>query len=454
MDQVSVVPSNVVAEVDPTATSALRNSAPDPRGAPFSSVLGDARQATQVSSVDTTDPVNHDLNKQVVLPVRAAVESGKLLPGHGKTLPPGLTKGEGLDSSKTLEKTVSHPIGALELGQVQQARSVVTDVATVESPAAEEGSLVVDDGVIAPQVSEFDRVLVEEALPELASPVLVKSAQIEEPAIGVDFPVYEKALSKGLVGGLSENTGPAVGTKESTRQQPDLLLQDRTLNPSAKFISNNAVKGIHVTAEQVPGLESTDLQQLVQQSNGKPASIQGVASQQEVAPGMVQSGMVNRGTGFGEALAAEFRQAPLAEFSAPVDAEGWGEEFSTKVRWLINNDLQSASLKLKPAELGSMNIRIILEGDQARLHIMVQQASAREAIENAMPRLREFMEQGGLTLTHSDVEQQDQRGDQALSEEGKVGWNGFHEDNSDEVKGGGGVLPGKVITANLVDYYI
>ena len=104
-----------------------------------------------------------------------------------------------------------------------------------------------------------------------------------------------------------------------------------------------------------------------------------------------------------EAVAQESRAYQSSEFQESVGSQRWGDELSTKVRWLINGENQSATLKLKPAELGNINVRVVVEGDQARIQFVVQNPQAREALEAAMPRLRDLLEQGGLNLAQSDV---------------------------------------------------
>ena len=70
---------------------------------------------------------------------------------------------------------------------------------------------------------------------------------------------------------------------------------------------------------------------------------------------------------------------------------------------MVKNGLPEASLQLTPPELGRLDIRITTEGDQARVQFAVQSMDARDAIEQAMPRLREMLEQSGLQLARSEV---------------------------------------------------
>jgi flagellar hook-length control protein FliK len=70
--------------------------------------------------------------------------------------------------------------------------------------------------------------------------------------------------------------------------------------------------------------------------------------------------------------------------------------------------VSEARLQLSPAGLGQLDIKISTDGDKAVVIFNVQHGSTREAIDLAMPRLREMLEQSGLQLAHSEVSDQSQ----------------------------------------------
>ncbi|MGR5542894.1 flagellar hook-length control protein FliK, partial [Vibrio campbellii] len=59
-----------------------------------------------------------------------------------------------------------------------------------------------------------------------------------------------------------------------------------------------------------------------------------------------------------------------------------------------------------PPELGRMQIRMNMNGDNATVHFTVANSQARDVIEQAMPRLREMLAQQGLQLGDTSVQQQ------------------------------------------------
>jgi flagellar hook-length control protein FliK len=111
----------------------------------------------------------------------------------------------------------------------------------------------------------------------------------------------------------------------------------------------------------------------------------------------------------GEPLLSQRLESAAPLLPRPGD-RAWDGEFAGRLTMMVRNGVQEASLQLKPAELGRLEIQIATEGDQTRVHFLVQNAAAREAIEQAMPRLREMLEQSGLQLAQSDVADQSQSG--------------------------------------------
>lgn len=94
-------------------------------------------------------------------------------------------------------------------------------------------------------------------------------------------------------------------------------------------------------------------------------------------------------------------------YSAGVDvttADGnWADTFSDRVLLIAGKQLQRAELRLHPAELGSVQIRISVEDNATSLSFTAQNAVARDAIEQALPRLRELFTDSGLTLGNATV---------------------------------------------------
>ncbi|MDK1285646.1 flagellar hook-length control protein FliK [Pseudoalteromonas umbrosa] len=76
-----------------------------------------------------------------------------------------------------------------------------------------------------------------------------------------------------------------------------------------------------------------------------------------------------------------------------------------KVNMMINLNNQEAEIRLDPAELGSMQIRIRSDAEQAQINFVVQNQQAKELLEESMPKLKEMLEEQGIQLGDSSIEQ-------------------------------------------------
>ena len=89
------------------------------------------------------------------------------------------------------------------------------------------------------------------------------------------------------------------------------------------------------------------------------------------------------------------------------------QDLANKVQVMLNQKNMVADIRLDPPDLGQMQIKISMQGDTASVSMVVQSQAAREALEHNQPRLKELLDQQGIELGQSSVEQQEQqsRGD-------------------------------------------
>jgi flagellar hook-length control protein FliK len=59
-----------------------------------------------------------------------------------------------------------------------------------------------------------------------------------------------------------------------------------------------------------------------------------------------------------------------------------------------------------------MTVSLITEGDEARVSFVVDNSSARHAVEMSLPRLRDLMDGAGLSLTDADVSERHSKEDE------------------------------------------
>ena len=100
--------------------------------------------------------------------------------------------------------------------------------------------------------------------------------------------------------------------------------------------------------------------------------------------------------------AAAANASPLT-INTPVNQPAWGDEFGQKIIWMANQRNQSAELHLNPPQLGPLEVVLKMNGDQATAMFTSPHAAVREAIEQAIPKLREMLADNGITLGQAMV---------------------------------------------------
>ncbi len=117
------------------------------------------------------------------------------------------------------------------------------------------------------------------------------------------------------------------------------------------------------------------------------------------APAALQAGLGSASVQAGSPLPAPIDIAP--------GEEAWGRALGERVVWMLGRDVQSAEIRLNPPQLGPVEIRVALQNDQASVTFTAQHPFTREALEAAIPRLREMLGDANLNLVNVDVGQRD-----------------------------------------------
>ena len=135
------------------------------------------------------------------------------------------------------------------------------------------------------------------------------------------------------------------------------------------------------------------------------------------------------------------------------DAAG---QLRERVNLMVRQNIQVAEIRLDPAGLGQMQIKIDMQQEQASVQFVVQQPQAKEALEQHMPRLREMLQQQGITLSEGNVQQQSQQQERQLAQRDDNG-SGRHRGGQDAGDDSSAAAPAVQVTATvndrLVDYY-
>lgn len=81
----------------------------------------------------------------------------------------------------------------------------------------------------------------------------------------------------------------------------------------------------------------------------------------------------------------------------------WGQGMGRQILWMVNQNVSRAEIRLNPANLGPLEVRVEMDNDQVNVAFTSRHADVRDAVELSLPRLREMLEEKGLNLANTDI---------------------------------------------------
>ena len=133
-----------------------------------------------------------------------------------------------------------------------------------------------------------------------------------------------------------------------------------------------------------------------------------VAGQEALKPGIVSNG---KESSVAQLEAARQQTANQLERTVNMNKPDAPQNLADKVQLMVNQKNMTADIRLDPPGLGDMKIKVNMSGDAASVNFVVQTQQAREALEHAAPRLKELLDEQGIELGQSSVEQESKQHD-------------------------------------------
>lgn len=155
------------------------------------------------------------------------------------------------------------------------------------------------------------------------------------------------------------------------------------------------------------------------------------------------------------ASAASTLQSALQQ---PIDlhAKQASTMVGERIMMMIAQGKQEVTIRLDPAELGSMHIKLQVQQDQVQVTIQTQVGQSRDIIEQNLPRLREQFAQQGLNLSEASVEQQgkqNQSNSQASQQAGEGAQSSDRRDETFSEEQSDWISSQILLPAQGIDYY-
>ncbi|MCO5400255.1 flagellar hook-length control protein FliK [Ralstonia soli] len=104
----------------------------------------------------------------------------------------------------------------------------------------------------------------------------------------------------------------------------------------------------------------------------------------------------------GAAAAASITPQQIHTLPTFGDA-GWPQSMASQLAFMQVHRQSSAELQLNPAELGGLHVKLEVDNGAVNASFVCQHQAVAELVQDAMPRLRDAMHQGGMQLTQTSV---------------------------------------------------
>ncbi len=154
-------------------------------------------------------------------------------------------------------------------------------------------------------------------------------------------------------------------------------------------------------------------------------------------------------------LNAAERPTQLKGMTVTPQSRQWSSELGERILFMAGKKIQSAEIRLNPPNLGLLEVKLAISGDQAQLVFQSGNANVRDVLESAVPRIREMLEQQGINLTDVNVsdgkQQESSQSEEGEKRNGGGGMAGMGEGIEEEVVP---ISTMAVDRIGLVDYYI
>ena len=101
-------------------------------------------------------------------------------------------------------------------------------------------------------------------------------------------------------------------------------------------------------------------------------------------------------------------QMMQVQSTQPATSPQFAQELGEQIAWMGSGQVKEARIKLHPEELGSMDVRVNMDGGKVNVAIMAQHPAAVHAVQQTLSQLDSMLAHHGLTLGHADVGQRQQ----------------------------------------------
>lgn len=231
-----------------------------------------------------------------------------------------------------------------------------------------------------------------------------------------------------------DSTAASATTNDRSRTAPSLA---DLKGSNAKTDSLPAAVGTEAAAVTPPQTAPTDDKAAKFAVPVAPAAVAAEVKSAEPLPADAASANTNALSAAAAAAAGEAKPAQSAHHDSaaltvqtPVRDANWANDLGQKIVWLANNDKQSAQITLNPPQMGPIEVSVKIDNGSATASFVSASQETRDALETAMPRLREMFASAGIELGQTNVGAESFRQQTASDYNGSAGNATRSDDNA------------------------
>lgn len=374
---------------------------------------------------------------------------------EGQALPPQMADSDAQTAIVKLIKSIQNATGLQSAVPLAQQLTV---------PAENTSSLVMPQGTAKPTITDTQLLQVAQRFgsAESVARQVIAGSDGQKVLVDEDLLVLAKAATQQTLSKVQASVAAAVNTENAARADIGQILQQMQgrlrvkaeLSVAGEAVSKSATA---VTADSFLTSRALGAQQLVQaklQSEGQLTAPMTRAGQVQLTERPVTttpfSGAAVQLTALDTSQHANAQlhrvtEQPLAEnFNTVQNQERLQRAMGERVLQMVESGKWDTEMELYPARLGTVRIRMSMENSELQLVMTSQSSAVKELLEAGLPRLRDSLQEQGIQLANSSVQQESagQQSGSQFAQNGAAsdsGSNALGDAHGTELKAGGHV---------------
>lgn len=245
------------------------------------------------------------------------------------------------------------------------------------------------------------------------------AAQSVTPSSQATQPVTQTAGNHTAANAVN-STGNATSSSETSAQSGQNSSQNNAQNSSQNNANNPSQDGQSKQSQQAQSLEQSQRQQAMegrqQDLQLRERSFSEVLTRDQLKA--EQAAEIDKLTNELTLTGERRSQLPLGlqAISHPLRHPQWGQALGQRVVYMSNNQVQEAKITLNPEKLGPVQVKLQLDKEQqVHVSMVAQHTTTKEAMEQALPKLKEMLESAGIQYASIDV--MDERSQQSMQQD-------------------------------------